>query len=118
MFSKVGSTAEETFAFQLRCCGGVDGLEREYRFHPKRRWRFDFAWPEFKVAVEVEGVVWGGSGRHQRAAGYAADCEKYNEALLLGWRVLRVTQRQVNDGTALNWLQLLVKEWNNDAIEN
>ena len=59
------------------------------------------------MAVEVEGVVWGGSGRHQRAAGYSKDCEKYNEALIMGWHVLRVTTQQVADGTALQWIERL-----------
>jgi very-short-patch-repair endonuclease len=57
---------------------------REYQFHPQRRWRFDFAWPSQKVALEVEG--W---GRHQTFEGYKADCEKYNAALQMGWKVLR-----------------------------
>ncbi len=57
---------------------------REYRFHPERRWRFDFAWPDIKLAVEIDG-----RGRHQTVVGVRNDCEKLNEALRLGWRVLR-----------------------------
>ena len=30
---------------------------REFEFHPKRKWRFDFAFLECKVAVEVDGYV-------------------------------------------------------------
>lgn len=70
---------------------GLSGLpqpQREFRFHPTRRWRFDYAWPEHKVALEVEGGVWT-AGRHTRAAGFLKDVEKYNEAELLGWTVLR-----------------------------
>jgi very-short-patch-repair endonuclease len=63
----------------------------EFRFHPKRRWRFDFAWPAEKIAVECEGGTWSG-GRHTRGKGYEGDCEKYNEAVILGWRVLRFTK--------------------------
>ena len=63
---------------------------REYRFHPTRKWRFDFAWPEARVAVEVEGGTWD-RGRHTRGAGYAGDCAKYNAAVMSGWRVLRFT---------------------------
>ncbi len=63
---------------------------REYRFHQTRKWRFDFAWPEAHVAVEVEGGTWD-RGRHTRGAGYAGDCAKYNAAVLGGWRVLRFT---------------------------
>ena len=84
-----------------------EGMEREYRFHPTRRWRFDFAWPKEKLAVEVEGVVWQGSGRHQRASGYQGDCEKYNTALVYGWRVLRVTRPHVENGAALKWFDQL-----------
>jgi hypothetical protein len=61
---------------------------REYEFHPDRKWRFDFAWPDRKVAAECEGATWS-RGRHTRGAGFQADCEKYNAAAVMGWRVLR-----------------------------
>lgn len=63
---------------------------REYPFAPPRRWRFDFAWPEARAAVEIEGGVWT-CGRHTRGSGYGEDCAKYNAAVLNGWRVLRFT---------------------------
>lgn len=78
-------------------------FEREVRFHPVRRWRFDFAFPDRRLAVEVEGGIYG-HGRHQRVGGFTADCEKYNEAALLGWVVLRVTPAQVKAGAALGWV--------------
>jgi very-short-patch-repair endonuclease len=84
---------------QLRMAGLPDPVE-EYRFAPPRRWRFDLAWPERMLAVEVEGGVWVG-GRHTRPAGYEKDCEKYSEAAVLGWRVIRVTTQMVKDGRAL-----------------
>lgn len=61
---------------------------REYVFAPPRKWRFDFAWPEQRVAVEIDGATWT-QGRHTRGAGFERDCEKMNEAVLMGWRVLR-----------------------------
>lgn len=72
----------------------------ELRFAPPRRWRFDFAWPEHMLAVEIEGGTWSG-GRHTRGKGYANDCRKYNAAVLLGWRVLRFTTEMVANGSAL-----------------
>ena len=68
------------------------GIEvmKEFRFHPTRKWRFDYAVPSRKVALEVEGGAWTG-GRHTRAQGFIADMEKYNTATVFGWRVLRVT---------------------------
>jgi very-short-patch-repair endonuclease len=82
--------------------------EREYRFHPVRRWRFDFAWPELKVAAEVEGGVYV-KGRHNRGSGFVKDCEKYAEALLLGWKVIRIPSPWVNSGQALDYVERLVK---------
>jgi len=67
----------------------------EHRFHNTRRWRFDFAWPEKMVAVECEGGTYTG-GRHTRGTGFAKDCEKYNTATAMGWRVFRCTRGMLN----------------------
>ena len=73
-------------------------LMTELIFAPPRRWRFDFAFIPAKVAIEIEGVVWygGAKSRHQTARGLMADCEKYNTAVELGWRVLRYTQQDLD----------------------
>ena len=78
--------------------------EREYRFAPPRRWRFDFAFVDLMLAVEVEGGTWV-SGRHNRGAGFERDCIKYNTAVNMGWRVLRFTRGMIDNGTALEQLQ-------------
>lgn len=77
--------------------------EREYRFHPVRKWRFDAAWPAQKVAVEVEGGIWNG-GRHTRGKGFIEDATKYAEATLLGWRVFRVSEAHIDSGDAIKWI--------------
>jgi hypothetical protein len=66
------------------------GLETEHRFHPTRKWRFDYAWPEQMIAIEYEGIK-GSKARHTTLTGYTNDCDKYNQAVLLGWKVLRFT---------------------------
>lgn len=66
----------------------------EFKFHVDRKWRFDFAWPAAKVALEVEGGIWIGGG-HNRGKGFKKDMEKYNSATRLGWRVLRVEPKQL-----------------------
>lgn len=76
---------------------------REHRFHPVRRWRFDLAWPDRLVAVEVDGGAFIG-GRHTSGAGFRVDCVKLSEAAALGWRVLRVMPEHVEDGSALGWV--------------
>ena len=80
----------------------------EHRFHPVRRWRFDFCWPHQHLALEVEGGTWTG-GRHTTGSGFASDCIKYNVALIMGWKVLRVTGSQVKSGAALSWLEQALK---------
>jgi len=69
-------------------------ITAEYRFHPKRRWRFDYAIIDHKVAIEIEGGVWE-YGRHNRASGFLKDMEKYNEAAAMGWKLLRFTPQQI-----------------------
>jgi very-short-patch-repair endonuclease len=60
----------------------------QHKFHPIRKWRWDFSWPDYLLAIEIDG---GGfvHGAHGRPIGQAKDHEKQNEAVRLGWRVLR-----------------------------
>lgn len=94
------SKLEETFALHLFTANLSELPEREVKFHPDRKWRFDFAWKKQKLAVEIEGGVYSG-GRHIRPTGFEADCEKYNAAIALGWRVLRFTAKQVHSLEAI-----------------
>lgn len=71
----------------------------EYRFTHPRKWRFDYAWPDQMIAVEIEGGIWS-RGRHTRGSGFIKDMEKYNEAGKLGWRVFRFTPQQLQSGEA------------------
>ena len=70
-------------------------LQREYRFDGTRKWRFDFAHPEARVAIEIEGGVWSG-GRHTRGLGFISDCQKYNAAQRQGWSVFRLPDELIN----------------------
>lgn len=101
------SAAQQALAWQIKVAG-LPRPDLEVRFHPVRRWRFDLAWADRKVAIEIDG---GGFvlGRHSRGKGMEADCEKYCEAMVLGWRVLRVTPRQVQTGQALKWIQQVLE---------
>lgn len=85
---------------------GLPGPVLEYKFHPERKWRFDFAWNEFKrdphsgdtewkrVALEVQGGIWIHGG-HNRGAGLQKEHEKRNEAAALGWRILYVEPKDL-----------------------
>lgn len=73
--------------------------QTEFAFHPERNFRFDFAWPEWKLAVEVEGMV------HRIKTRFESDIEKYALAQLAGWTVLRVSGKVIRDGRAIGWLR-------------
>lgn len=77
---------------------------KEYKFHPTRRWRFDYAIPEHKIALEVEGGVWTG-GRHTSPKGFLGDIEKYNTATLMGWRVFRTTPDELYKLSTINLIK-------------
>lgn len=89
--------------FKLDCDARGLAPVPEYKFHPDRRWRFDFAFPERMIAVECEGGVWS-NGRHTRGSGFIADMEKYNAAAALGWFVFRFDASQVKSGNAINFM--------------
>jgi len=102
--------ARISLPFDRQCdLAGLPKPVPEWRFHALRRWRFDWAFigPE-KLAIEVEGGAWN-AGRHTRGAGFAKDIEKYAEAMCLGWRILRVTPKQIADGTALTWVDRILR---------
>lgn len=83
-------------------------ITREHKFHPERKWRFDLAFLRKKVAVECEGGTWT-RGRHIHPIGFEKDCEKYNEALIAGWKVMRFTGAMIRDGRAIEQLTRLIK---------
>lgn len=97
------SELENSLAIQIR---GVNlpRPEREYRFAPPRRWRFDFAFPAQMVAIECEGGSWV-NGAHGRGEHFESDCFKYSEAAIRGWKVIRATGKMIKDGSAIDLLQ-------------
>lgn len=111
------SQAAELFAFHCRAAG----LQpvREYRFADSigRQWRADFAWPDLRLIVEIEGIVVrrkpDGStqtgGRHATITGLREDCHKYNSAAILGFHVLRFTQDMVKGGAAITTVEKFVQ---------
>lgn len=94
-----------SFDYQWRVLNGPP-LEKEYRFHTERRWRFDRCHITAKVAIEIDGGVWTG-GRHTRPIGYTNDCIKLNAAALLGWTVFRLTQPMIENDAAIHLVPII-----------
>lgn len=68
----------------------------EWPFHPTRKWRFDYAYPELKIAIEVDGGIFIG-GRHSGGVGQLKDMEKGNAACAMGWYVFHTTPEDMHD---------------------
>lgn len=81
-------------------------MVKEFRFDESRKWRFDFAWPAQKIAVEFEGGIYLQKSGHNTAKHYTKDTEKYNTATVLGWRVIRVTA--INYKTVIELLNNMI----------
>ena len=103
----IASTASMTDMFQRYLMSKIPDVEvvKEHMFHYTRKWRFDYAIPDLKVAIEIDGGVWE-YGRHNRAQGYINDMEKLNNAAALGWLVLRFT---THDRLMMETLSLIKK---------
>ena len=91
------SNLEEAFLrlwSTLDATRGLPAPTREFQFSPKRRFRFDFAWPPLNVGVELHGGMWQrkkSRGGHNTAKGVQRDCEKHRLATIEGWAVLAYT---------------------------
>lgn len=102
----MATTLETRLWIQIKAMHGDCQLpipEHEYYFHPDRKWRADYCWPYHKLIVEVEGGIWR-AGRHNRPKGFIKDCEKYNTAVLMGYKVIRVTSEHIHNGQAIQWI--------------
>jgi hypothetical protein len=91
--SREGRTDTLTYPLVALCqSAGLPVPTPEYRFHPARKWRADYAWPfaSPRVLVEIDGGAWT-QGRHTRGAGFIADQRKRNAAALLGFVTLHYT---------------------------
>ena len=87
-------------------------LTKEVKFHPSRRWRFDYASDCAMGAIELNGGVFVG-GRHSRGMGQVKDAEKMREATYLGWNVITFTTRCLtfeNIGRAVAWFWQRIKD--------
>lgn len=95
--------------FQQICVqNGLPEPVAEFRFHATRRWRFDWAWPEQRVALEIDGGVWTG-GSHGRGTGIVRDQEKHNYAACMGWIVIRCVPRDLHGAATFAFLKQAMK---------
>lgn len=109
--TRQGALKTQNTDFFTRLCNTELHAEcvKEYRFHPTRQWRFDYALPTYRIALEVEGGVWTG-GRHTLPVGFLRDMEKYNTATLMGWKVFRCVPKELRSMKTLNMLRAAIEQ--------
>lgn len=81
---------------------------REYKFHPNRGWKIDYAITELMIAIEREGGVYTG-GRHTRPVGFLKDMEKYNELAIMGWTLIRAIPDDMQTDKVLRLVELAIE---------
>ena len=102
------SKIEDQFLKQMED-NGFPSSVREYYFHPVRKWRADFAFPAHKLLIEIEGGAFT-RGRHVRGYGYRNDCQKYNNAIMVGFTVLRFTSDMVRSNEAIRTVAVVMQQ--------
>lgn len=78
---------------------GIPAPQREFLFHPTRKYRIDFAWPSRKLAVEIDGGIWlkgKKAGSHSRGSGILRNYKKRNALAVMGWRLLCYTPQSID----------------------
>lgn len=94
------SDLEDTFAEQWRTAQLPEPVRDHAPWRPHRGFEVDFALPDRKIGVEIEGGIWHRGG-HSTGAGISRDIDKHNLALFTGWRILRIAPQQVKNGEGI-----------------
>lgn len=92
--------------------GKVDGTPASWYSEKqghRRRFRLDYWWPDYRIAMEIDGITFCGKARHQTADGFTRDVEKHNIVNVLGHTLLRYTPRQLRAGQLLDDLLAMRK---------
>lgn len=96
------------FHLIINTLSNVFKFESEFKFLKNRKFRFDFAQKELKIAIEIEGGAYT-NGRHTRGKGFISDMQKYNLATLNGWQLLRFTPQQTNKIETIEMIKQLIE---------
>ena len=108
---------EDWFLFHLKVAG-LPKPQEQFKFaeHLGRRWQTDFAWPDRKIIVEIEGGLWrkdsrgSWAGAHTHPMNVLRDIEKYNHMSMLGYRLFRFSDKNLKDGSAIEMMKKVLTQ--------
>ena len=105
------SNIEAMLASQLTMCDDIPEFTIEFRAlsKPNPAFRWDFAWPDYKLLVECQGAVWVPKTGHTSGYGVTRDCKKQSYAAANGWYTMAFTSQQIKEGLALILIQEFFK---------
>lgn len=101
--SKETSAIEEQFAAQIHCAG-LPEPKRQLQYMFAREFKADFAWPQWKFAVEVQGNA------HRIKGRFKSDMKRRALLLLDGWTILEVGGDEIRSGIAVKWTEAMIKQ--------
>lgn len=93
------SALEAELALQIKALGLPEPV-REYRAIKGRKFRFDFAWLDARLLVEVNGGTYT-RGAHSTGQGIARDYEKIRLGQDCGWKVYPFDGKAIKSGEAV-----------------
>lgn len=95
-------------------------VEREYRFHPERKWRADYALIDQRpiVLIEYDGLMVKGDAKdggasnvgHASVSGIMRDQEKANAAIAKGFKYFRANAKTIVSGEFFTLLNDVLRE--------
>jgi len=106
---------EAAFLFQIQSLGIKEPVQ-QFKFRETRKWRVDFAWPERKLAVEIEGGIWRrGGGAHSHPVNIERDIDKGNALAMAGYHLLRFTDKHIRSGEGVQTVKAFLIQKELDA---
>ena len=118
MKNTIANRTRDKIFLKMLSDAGLPEPTAEFRFHPKRKFRFDWAFIEQRIAVECSGGIYMKVSGHKSIAGILRDYEKMNEAQILGWKVLQIESNNLIKLPAIQLIKRAFENIKKDYIVN
>lgn len=107
---KIAIRDYKAFFLQQLKLRGFPIPEAEVMFAKPRRWRWDFAYTDRKIAIEYQGGIFYSKQGHNSIKGLRRDYEKFTEGSLRGWVIILIDAETVRSGQAVLWVERALRK--------